>query len=57
MSTQMTVDGVIDQTDRWFTGNADHSRRNYEELRAADALLLGRVTYEGLARVWQGRSG
>ena len=52
VSTQMTIDGVIDQTDRWFDGNADSNRLNLEELRAADALLLGRITYEGLARVW-----
>src|SRR5262245_56140951 len=52
VSTQMTIDGVIDQTDKWFDGNADSNRLNYDELRAAEALLLGRITYEGLSRVW-----
>jgi dihydrofolate reductase len=52
ISTQMTVDAVIDQTDAWFVDNPDHAGRNREELYAADALLLGRVTYEGLAQFW-----
>jgi dihydrofolate reductase len=52
VSTQMTVDAVIDQTDAWFDNNPDHAQRNREELYGADALLLGRITYEGLAAYW-----
>jgi dihydrofolate reductase len=29
----------------------------YDELMASDALLLGRVTYEGFAQAWPSRSG
>jgi dihydrofolate reductase len=52
VSTQMTVDAVIDQTDAWFVDNPDHVQRNREELAGADALVLGRITYEGLAAFW-----
>lgn len=48
----MTVDAVIDQTDAWFTDNTDHAQRNREELYGSDALLLGRITYEGLSTFW-----
>ncbi len=52
VSTQMTVDAVIDQTDAWFDDNPDHAQRNREELYGTDALLLGRITYEGLSEFW-----
>jgi hypothetical protein len=48
----MTVDGVIDQTDRWFIPEGEHEDESYDQLFAADALVLGRETYQGLARVW-----
>jgi dihydrofolate reductase len=35
-----------------FERSADGDRYKYEELMAAGALLLGRVTYEGFARAW-----
>ncbi len=52
VSTQMTVDGVIDQTDGWFMAEGEHEEHGFDQLLAADALLLGRKTYEGLAAVW-----
>jgi dihydrofolate reductase len=48
----MTVDGVIDQTDRWFIPEGEHEDESYDQLFAADAFVLGRPTYQGLAGVW-----
>lgn len=36
---------------------ADESAYKFEELKAADALLLGRVTYEGFAAAWPTMEG
>lgn len=53
VSTQITVDGVIDRIDEWFTPEGEHEEHgSFEQLFAADALLLGCKTYEGLAGVW-----
>ncbi|MCU1656753.1 MAG: bifunctional deaminase-reductase domain protein [Pseudonocardiales bacterium] len=52
VSAQMTLDGVIDRVDEWFSGDGETAERSFDELRSADALLLGRETYQGLARVW-----
>jgi dihydrofolate reductase len=52
ISAQMTLDGVIDNVDQWFSADDEHNAVSDAQLRSADALLLGRLTYEGLARVW-----
>ena len=41
--TGMSVDGVIDQTDRWFIPEGEHQDESYDQLFAADAFV---------ARVW-----
>jgi dihydrofolate reductase len=49
----VSLDGVIENP-VWtfrFTGE-EQQRFKYDELSAADALLLGRVTYEGFAGAW-----
>ncbi|MGZ4430374.1 MAG: dihydrofolate reductase family protein [Gaiellales bacterium] len=57
VSTQVTLDGVMDPIE-WFNRHGEHAwhqaagRASFAQLRAADALLLGRRTYEGLAGVW-----
>jgi dihydrofolate reductase len=52
VSTQMTVDGVIEVGD-WFQPDGEHEAHgSFDQLFAADAMLLGRKTYEGLASVW-----
>lgn len=59
VTENITLDGVIDATDGWFApageGNVDQSDLN-EALRqqasAADAVLLGRVTFEEMRGFW-----
>src|SRR5438105_14677902 len=66
VSQFVTVDGVIEDPggaegfDRggWafrFDRGEDGNRFKLEEVMAADALLLGRVTYEGFAAAWPSR--
>ena len=52
VSTQMTLDAVTDQIDDWFDAEGEDSEYAFDQLLAAEALLLGRKTYEGLASVW-----
>jgi dihydrofolate reductase len=56
VSAQMSVDGVIDPID-WFDRHGAHEQAAFDDLVVADALLLGRKTYEGLASVWTPLSG
>lgn len=37
--------------------NDEFMKFKMEELQAADTQLLGRITYEGFAKAWPGRSG
>lgn len=49
----MSLDGVIDDSTPWRSGySPDDGKFKYDELFESDALLLGRVTYEGFARYW-----
>jgi len=68
-STFVTLDGVISDTtpstapqaapQRWGSPYWDDQHSGYarERLFAGDALLLGRVTYEGFAKAWPSRKG
>jgi hypothetical protein len=49
VSAQMTMDSVMDQLEGWFDPERESEQHGVEQLRAADALILGRETYEGLA--------
>ena len=51
-STFVTLDGVISEPQRWGGPywNDEHSGYAHDLLFSADALLLGRVTYEGFAQ-------
>jgi len=53
----MTLDGVVEAPDKWsFPFWSDETGKfKSDELHATDALLLGRVTYEGFAAAWPGR--
>jgi dihydrofolate reductase len=56
-STFTTLDGVINDPQRWGPPYWDEQHAGYARklLFGADALLLGRVTYEGFAQAWPGR--
>ncbi len=67
ISQFITVDGVIDDPGGaegtaqggWafkFDRGGDGDKFKFDELMAAGALLLGRVTYEGFAAAWPGRT-
>jgi dihydrofolate reductase len=51
---QITVNGAFDSPtpDEWLVLDDDSSEASLEQLVLADALVLGRKTYEGLALVW-----
>lgn len=57
--THATLDGYIDEPHKWSFQYADEEFQGYalEMTLSADALLLGRVTYEGMAEAWPGRGG
>jgi dihydrofolate reductase len=58
-STYMSLDGDIENMQAWhFEYFGDEATRTAERLLgAADALLMGRLTYEGFAEAWTGRAG
>jgi|ERR1700704_2221561 dihydrofolate reductase len=53
----MTLDGVVEAPEKWsFPFWSDETGKfKLAELHATDALLLGRVTYEGFAAAWPGQ--
>jgi dihydrofolate reductase len=55
----ITLDNVVEDPHLWSGAyqSEDTGELNDEVLRDADALLLGRVTYEGFAAAWPSRSG
>jgi dihydrofolate reductase len=56
-STFVTLDGVISDPQKWGPPYWDDEHAGYARrlLFGADALVLGRVTYEGFALVWPTR--
>jgi dihydrofolate reductase len=50
----VSVDGVIESPEEWAFSysNDEMEEANASGMAASDALLLGRVTYEGLAAFW-----
>ncbi len=53
----MTLDGIVEDPHKWSFPywNDDVSAFKTAELLASDAMLLGRVTYEGFAASWPNR--
>jgi dihydrofolate reductase len=68
-STFVSLDGIIDDTrpstasraqpQHWGHPYWDEDHNGYAQklLESAEAMLLGRVTYEGFAEAWSGREG
>src|SRR5215210_921312 len=55
VSEFVTLDGVFEDPAWTFPYRSEEGEAfKLAELRAADALLLGRVTYEGFAAAWPG---
>lgn len=59
----MTLDGFFDGVENWaldwhlYAWGEELERMSIEQLRAADMLLFGRVTYEGMAAYWKTAQG
>jgi len=54
----ITLDGVTEAPHEWSFPfwNDEISKFKHDELLASDALLLGRVTYQGFAAAWPSRT-
>ncbi len=54
VSEFVSLDGVMEAPDQWHFPffNEEAGKYKFDELFASDALLLGRVTYEGFAAAW-----
>ena len=59
VSTQMTLNGVEENPQNWSFDFVNEEFMAYatDQLNAADALIMGRVTYEGFAEAWSSRAG
>jgi dihydrofolate reductase len=55
----LTLDGVMEEPGQWSFQfwNEEAAKFKSDELFASDALLLGRVTYEGFAKAWPTMTG
>ena len=55
----VSVDGIMESPERWaFTySNDEMEEANASGMAASDALLMGRVTYEGMAAYWPNQPG
>jgi len=56
ITVQMSADASIGPNISWFEGG-EQEAAGEDELRLADAMLLGRKTYEGLAPIWSQSTG
>ena len=59
VSMFMSLDGVMEAPNQWSFqfGSQEQQQYKYDELFACDALLLGRVTYQGFAAAWPNMPG
>jgi dihydrofolate reductase len=56
ISTTMTADAVTD-VGEWYVSEGEHDRAAREQFVEAEAMLMGRTTYEGLAGYWSQEEG
>ena len=54
LNNAMSVNGAFEapSPDEWLVLDSDSNNVSLEQFLVADAMLLGRKTYEGLAAVW-----
>jgi dihydrofolate reductase len=54
INNAMTINGAFEapSPDEWLVLDADSNNVSIEQFLVADAMVLGRKTYEGLAAVW-----
>lgn len=54
----LALDGVVEAPEKWSGPywNDEIAKFKHGELFASDALLLGKLTYEGFAAAWPGRT-
>jgi dihydrofolate reductase len=61
MWNMVTLDGFFEGTKSWeidwHTWGDDLEQLSLEQLRSADMLLFGRVTYQGMAGYWPSETG
>jgi dihydrofolate reductase len=57
----ITIDGVIEaptpEPDGWFIAEGDHEPAQFQQFVDADAMLIGRKSYEGFAAGWPTMAG
>ena len=56
ISIASTADGVIDGFE-WYVSEGGHDQASRDQFIEAEAMLLGRKTYEGLAEYWPTQEG
>ena len=59
VSAMVSLDSAVENPQRWSFDYANDEFMKYasDQLNAADALIMGRVTYEGFAQAWPARAG
>jgi dihydrofolate reductase len=59
INNAVTVNGAFEapSPEEWLVLDADSNQVSLEQFLAADAMVLGRKTYEGLAAVWPTLAG
>ncbi|GGM54285.1 deaminase [Micromonospora sonchi] len=57
ISVQLSADASIGPSIGWYEPNGEHETAAEDELNLADAMLLGRKTYEALAPIWMSSTG
>ncbi|MET7399792.1 dihydrofolate reductase family protein [Dactylosporangium sp. NPDC005572] len=57
ITAQMSADASIGPAIGWYEGGGEHEQAGEDEVRLADAFLLGRRTYAALAPIWTATPG